>query len=123
MSDVLLVFLVGLLAVLARPMNSAGARSRARALEIERQLAELEQVPTQTIAPEDVVETELAAGVTKPLVDLRLDLEIAEGDAGGLLELADLPRQLEPFADQVEDAAVQCLDVPPVLVQQRGLGS
>ena len=70
------------------------------------------------IAPQNFVETEQGAGIGKTLVDLGLNLEIPERDARSPFEFADLTRQLEAFADQVEDPSIQGLDIAAVLVEQ-----
>jgi len=47
-------------------------------------------------------------------VDLGLDAEVAQRDARADLQLPDLARELEALADEMEDAAVERLDVAPM---------
>ena len=70
------------------------------------------------VAAEGRLEAEETAGLLEPVVNLGLHLEVAQGNPEAVLELADLARQLEAFAHQVEDPPVEGLDVTPVLLEQ-----
>ena len=77
----------------------------------------LDQESSQ-FATEPRVEPEQRAGLLEPAVDPRLDAEVAKRHRERSLEVADLAGELEAFADQVEDAAIEGLDVPAVLVEE-----
>jgi hypothetical protein len=70
------------------------------------------------VSTQDRVEAEQRARILEPLIDLRLDFEISERNPGRAFELADLASQLEPFANQVQNAPVEGLDVTPVLLEK-----
>jgi hypothetical protein len=64
------------------------------------------------------VESEVSAGILETAVNLGLDLEVSQRDPAAPLELADLSCQIETLADQVENAAIEGLDVAAVLLEQ-----
>ena len=61
------------------------------------------------VATKTGFEAEKGAGLFKPAVDLRLDLEIPKRNVQLVFEVTDLAGEFKTFADQMQDAAVRRL--------------